>query len=178
MIQDGIFAMKKRLKLIIVVVVSAFFVYLLYSSGILGIPASKLEQDARSSQHIDESWSVKKEVSNKIGAMIFYDEQSDESVFSIYLNRNGFSFGYFFYAGGSVGAIADGIAEFTYSDYGSALLSMNHDKVEKIVFGNQNLSPISVDPMDPFAIILPDNCESFSLYDVNGKSIPITVYVN
>jgi hypothetical protein len=171
--------MKKRLKLMIAVVVSALFIYLLiYSSGILGVTASKLEQDARSSQHIDKSWSVEKAVSDNIGAMIFYGEQSDESVFSIYLNRNGFSFGYFFYAGGSAGAIADGVAEFTYLDYGSSLLSMNRDKVEKIVFGNKDIAPILVDPTKPFAVILPDNCESFDLYDINGKSIPITVYAN
>lgn len=171
--------MKKRLKLIIAVAVSALFIYLLlFCSGILGVSASKLEQDARSSQHIDKSWSVEKAVSDNIGTMIFYDEVSGESVFSIYLNRNGFSFGYFFYAGGSVGAIVDGVAEFTYADYGSVLLSMNSNKVEKIVFGNKDISPILVDPTKPITVILPDNCESFDLYDVNGKSIPITVYVN
>ena len=112
--------MKKRLKLMITVVVSALFIYLLlYSSGILGVSAIKIEQDARSSQHIDKSWSVEKAVSDNMGVMIFYDEQSDESVFSIYLNRKGFSFGYFFNAGGSVGAIADGVAEFTYPYYSS-----------------------------------------------------------
>jgi hypothetical protein len=171
--------MKKRLEIFITVVVSALFIYLLiYSFGILGVRASKLEQEARRSQHIDKSWSVEKAVSDNMGSLIFYDESSDESVFSIYLNRDGFSFGYFFYAGGSVGAITDGVTEFIYADYGSALLSMNHDKVEKIVFGNTSISPILVDPSKPFTVILPDNCESFELYDVNGKSIPIKVYAN
>lgn len=171
--------MKKRLRLMIIVIASVLL-YACFSEvpAFLRVPVSKLEQNARSSQHIDKSWSVEKAVSDNMCAMIFYGEQSDKSVFSIYLNRNGFSFGYFFSSGGSVGAIADGVAEFTYPDYGSSLLSMNLDKAEKIVFGNKDISPILLDPTKPFAVILPDNCESFDLYDINGKSIPITVYAN
>ena len=163
----------------IVAVVSTIFIFLLlYSTDIIGVTASKLESDARSSQHIDKSWSAEKAVSDNISAMLFYGEQPDESIFSIYLNRKGFSFGYFFYAGGSVKAITYGVAEYTYEYYGSALLSMNRKKVEKIVFGNKDISPILVDPAKPFAVILPDNCKSFELYDVKGKIIPVTVYVN
>ncbi len=169
--------MMKRLRIIITVVVSILFItLLLYNLGIIGVTASRLEQDARKNQHIVKSWSVEKAVSDNIGAMIFYGDHSDESVYSIYLNRKGFSLGYFFYTGGSEGAIADGVAEFTFLDYGSLLLSMNRDKVKTIVFGNKDISPILVDPTKPFTVILPDNCESFELYDVNGKSIPVTVY--
>ncbi len=171
--------MKKILIRIIAIVMSTLLIYLLlFTFDIFGVSDSKLEQDARSSQYIDKSWAVAKSVNDKIGAMIFYDEQMQDSVFSIYLNRNGFSFGYFFYAGGSVGAISDGVAEFTYTNNGSALLSMNTNKVEKIVFGNKEISPILVEPMKPFAVVLPDNCDSFTIYDINGKIIPVTVYVN
>lgn len=162
-------------KSIIFIIVGIFVILLILNANdVFGLPAGRLEQDARMSQKIDPAWEVSKAIDDKIGALLFYNEQMDNHVFSIYLNRPGFSYGYFFYSGGGIGEIMDGVAEFTYAENkGSALLSMNKLKISKIEFGNEKIDPIEVDPSKPFAVIIPENCYSFTMYDRNGKEIPV-----
>jgi hypothetical protein len=172
--------MNRKVKSIIYIISGIVVIFLiLNASGIFGVPVDRLEQDARKSQKIDASWDVSKADNDEIGALLFYSKQADKFVFSIYLNRPGLSYGYFFRSGGAVGDIMDGVAEFSYGSNGAALISMNKPQISKIEFGNEKLSTMEVDPLKPFAVTLPKNCDSFAMYDINGEVIPVTnVFVN
>jgi len=145
-------------------------------TGVFGTSANNIEQEARKSQKIDSSWEVSQSVSDGLCALIFYNETLDDYTYSIYLNRKVFSMGYFFRSGGSNTGIIDGIREFTYDTNGSALISMNKDNVAKIELNNGvNVTNIDVNPAKPFAIVIPTNCGSVTLFDINGNVTPITV---
>ena len=138
-----------------------------------------MEKDARKSQNISSTWGVSKSINDKLGAMIFYSGALDDHTFSIYINRSGFSsgnliFGYSCALCGSESVIADGIREFIYVAYGSAIISMNRAGVARIDFDDSETSSIAIDPAKPFAVVLPANCGSFTLYDVSGNAVPIT----
>jgi len=172
--------MKQKGKAIAFIIIGVVLTFtLLLFTGFFGVSSGRLEQDARNSQKIDDSWAVTKSVNHEIGAMIFYNKEADECIFSIYLNRGGFPSKYFFRDGGSMGDIINGVVEFTYSDNGAALLSMNKARINKIEFGNKKVAAINLDSLKPFAVAIPDNCNSIMLYDINGKGVPITnVLVN
>ena len=172
--------MRRKEKSITFIIIGIVVIFLiLNASGVFGVPVDRLEQDARKSQKIDASWDVSKADNDEIGALLFYNKQTDKFVFSIYLNRPGLSYGYFFRSGGAVGDIMDGVAEFSYGSNGAALISMNKPQVSKIEFGNEKISTMEVDPLKPFAVTLPKNCDSFAMYDINGEGIPVSnVFVN
>ena len=170
--------MKRKIKAItigcIICILVASTVAIL--TGVFGIPSNNVEQDARKSQKIESTWKVSKSINSQLCAMIFYDDALNDYTYSIYLNRAGLSFGYFFRSGGSNNAIMDGIHEFTYDANGSALISMNKDKVAKIkLYDGKNMTTVNIDPAKPFAAVIPMNCGSVTLYDVNGRVVPITV---
>lgn len=169
---------KKRIIIFIAICIAALFVIAL-SAGVFGVSAGNIEQDARKSQRINSSWAVSKATNDRLGAMIFYNETLDDYVYSIYVNREGFSFGYFFRHSGS-GGIMDGIHEFTYDTNGSALISMNKSKVAGITLDDGiHVTRIDIDPTKPFAAVIPVNCGYVTLYDVNGNVVPITaIYLN
>ena len=172
--------MRRKEKSIAFIIIGIVVIFLiLNASGVFGVPVDRLEQDARKSQKIDASWDVSKADNDEIGALLFYSKQADKFVFSIYLNRPGLSYGYFFRSGGAVGDIMDGVAEFSYDSNGTALISMNKPQISKIEFGNEKISTIEVDPLKPFAVTIPKNCDSFAMYNINGEMIPVTnVFVN
>ncbi len=172
--------MRRKEKGIVFIIISIVIVFLiLNASGIFGVPVDRLEQDARKNQKIDASWDVSKAENDEIGALLFYSKQADKFVFSIYLNRPGLSYGYFFRSGGAIGDIMDGVAGFSYDSNGTALISMNKPQIKKIEFGNEKISTIEVDPLKPFAVTIPKNCDSYAMYDINGETIPVTnVFIN
>ena len=108
--------------------------------------------------------------------MIFYSGNHEYHTYSVYLNRCGLSFGYFFRDGGSNSIIASGIQMFTYGENGSAIISMNKDRVARIVYGDsEDITEILVDPARPFAAVVPFDCGSIALYSENGIELPFSV---
>ena len=119
-----------------VYVIFAVFLLLLgisacFRFSIVGVNRDGLEGDARKSQKIDDSWQVSKSVTDDLGALLFYDKHLNYFTYSIYLNRKGFSFGYFFRSGGSTSGISNGIRAFNYGS-SMALISMNKVNVARI----------------------------------------------
>lgn len=165
---------KKRIILFIASCIVALAA-IAFSAGVFGVPAGNLEQDARKTQRIDRSWAVSKATNGRLGAMLFYSETLDDYVYSIYVNREGFSFGYFFKSSGSGAGGMDGIREFAYDASGSAIISMNQSRVAEITLDNGvYVTRIDIDPTKPFAVVIPANCGSVTLYDVNGDVVPVT----
>lgn len=159
--------------LIGVILVVVVFVGFLYFNNDIGLPQSKLEKDIRSSQKISEDWTVSGAVSDIMAAYISYPEDQSDHTFSVYVNRPGISFGYFFRGGGSLGVVETEIAEFTIEGYNErAFVSMNKQLVERLEIDDGNdVQVIDIDSTKPFAIIVPSNAGSLSFYDVNGNVV-------
>ncbi|SBW02832.1 conserved exported hypothetical protein [uncultured Eubacteriales bacterium] len=161
----------------LVVVLAALLVLIciaVFGSGVIGVSRSNIEENARQSQRIDASWLVAKDVTDEAAALLFYNKELNQHTFSIYLNNDGFSYGYFFREGGSLGSIDSGIQGFSYQSNGLVLLSMNAKNVEKIQMNNgKNIEIITINPLEPFAIIIPSNIDTVTLYNSNGENISI-----
>lgn len=167
-----------------VYVIFAVFLLLLgisacFRFSIVGVNRDGLEGDARKSQKIDDSWQVSKSVTDDLGALLFYDKHLNYFTYSIYLNRKGFSFGYFFRSGGSTSGISNGIRAFNYGS-SAALISMNKVNVARIECVSETGliqdAVYMVEPGEPFAIAIPvtDDSMTVKIYDQNGNEIPIT----
>lgn len=99
----------------------------LYMDDDIGTSAANLESDIRNLQKIPEDWIVEGDVSDTMAAYISYPQDRSDHTFSVYVNRPGLSFGYFFRGGGSLSGVERGIAEFTVDGYNErAFISMNH----------------------------------------------------
>ena len=160
-----------------------FFAFLLFivlaviaaiGTGDVGVSQHRIEKDARQKQKIDENWLVAKDITDELGAMLFYDETSGSHVFSVYLKRGGLSWGYFFRDGGTLDSVSTGIQGFSYGEQGMALLSMNHERIEKIRMSRgQKIEMIEIDPEAPFAVVIPGDTSEVELLNSRGESVPI-----
>ena len=101
--------------------------------------------------------------------------ESDRSdhTFSVYVNRPGLSFGYFFRGGGSLSGVERGIAEFTVDGYNErAFISMNQPKAARLEIDDGNtVQVIDLNNDQPFAIVLPANAGVIHFYDGNGNPV-------
>lgn len=148
--------------------------FLFKANGIIGLSESRIEEDARNSQKINETWLSTGEINDEIGAFLFYDDALEEHTFSIYLNRPGFSYGYFFNHGGTSSTIDSGIKGYSYGAYGMVLMSMNTKQVSQIKLENEeSLEIVKLDPLKPFVLLVPETIEKVSLFDTQGRDVPI-----
>jgi len=173
--------MSKKTIIIVICFIVVIAAGILYTSDTFGVSASNIEKDARKSHKIDNTWAVSKSICDKIGAMIFYNDSRDMCTTSIYIKREGLSFGYFFLHGGAingVNGVFDGILEYTlpdpYAANGTVLFSLNFDRVTRIQLDNGvNITNISIDPNNPFIAVIPTNPGSVTLFNDEGRIIPI-----
>ena len=167
--------MKKMvLKTVIgILLVCSLFVGFLYISSDIGIASGNLETDIRSSQKIKEDWAVDGSVSDTMAAYISYPQDMSDHTFSVYVNRPGLSFGYFFRGGGTLSGIQRGIVEFTVEGYNErAFISMNQQQVQQLEIDDGNtIQVVDIDRNNPFAIVLPINAGNITFYDVNRNTV-------
>lgn len=149
------------------------FVGFLYLNNDIGVPKYRLESDIRISQKIDADWVVDGNVSDTMAAFISYPEDMTDHTFSVYVNRPGLSFGYFFRGGGDLTGMNAGITEYTVEGYKErAFISMNRQQVERLEVDDGNsIQVIDIDSNKPFAIILPVNAGGIVFYDVDGNTV-------
>ena len=167
--------MKIRIAKILLGVVLActlFFVFL-YGNDDIGKTANSLETDIRSSQKISDDWIVDGSISDTMAAFISYPQDKTDRTFSVYVNRPGLSFGYFFRGGGDIVQVKDYIAEFVIEGYNErAFISMNTQNVVRLeIDDGNNIQVIDIDSGKPFAIVLPINAGSICFYDTNGNVV-------
>jgi hypothetical protein len=166
--------MNKKVLFAVAIIIVLFAFMFIKTSTVIGVTANNIEQDARKSQKINNTWNVSKSVDKNIGAMIFYDDNIEDYVFSIYLKHDGFSFGYFFASGGSTSDIMDGVREFTFEGKGSVLISMNKKEISKIELNNGNdLTIINIDSTKPFAQVISSNSGEVTLFDEDGNEVTV-----
>ena len=165
--------MKSKKHIIWMIGILALIFITLRSQGYLGVSKYNMEKDARKSQRIQEDWLTAKYINDDFGAFLFYSKDLSDYKFSIYQNIPGFSFGYFFYSGGSLSKISDDILQFNSNDQGSIFLSLNKMNVSKIEIdnGSQDVEQILIEHNKPFTLIIPKDSGEVSFYDVNGNLI-------
>lgn len=166
--------MKKAIKYACVLAcVVGIIILVLFFNNNIGIAKSNIEKDARNSQKISAGWQVSKASTETMSAMLFYDKNHQSHTFSIYVKGHIPSLGYFFRAGEASKAIAEGIGEFHIYGYNeSAYMSMNKQQISKIEINKgDSIQTIHIESTKPFAIILPVNSGSVTIYDVNGNII-------
>jgi len=146
---------------------------ILYINNDLGIPKSKLEADARSSQRIDAEWLCESAVSDSMAAFICYPEDKTDHTFSLYVNRPGISFGYFFRAGGDLTGYGKYISDYRVEGFNQrAFISMNEVGAVRLEIDDGNtFQTIPLEANKPFALILPINAGSVIFYNANDKPI-------
>ena len=157
------------LKIVIGVVLACIlFVCFLYTNNEIGVTSSKLEADIRSSQKIKDDWTVDGSVSSTMAAYISYPQDLSDHSFSVYVNRPGLSFGYFFRGGGNLSGVQRGIAEYTVEGYNErAFISMNQQQVTQLEIDDGNtIQVLDIDSNKPFAIVLPISAGTITFYDV------------
>lgn len=156
--------------------VSIVFVGFLYFNNDIGIHKSKIETDIRLSQKIQDDWFVEGMVSDSMAAYISYPQDKSDHTFSVYVNRPGLSFGYFFRGGGDIVGVEKFIAEYTLDEYDErAFISMNIQKVDRIEVDNGiEVQVIDIDSERPFAVVLPVNVGEAVFYDIDGNVVEYT----
>lgn len=120
--------MKKKLPIILLgVILACVLVFgFLYANNDIGKTANSLEADIRQSQKILDDWIVDGSISDTMAAFISYPQDKTDHTFSVYVNRPGLSFGYFFRGGGDIVEVDDYIAEFVVEGNNErAFISMN-----------------------------------------------------
>ena len=167
--------MKKVLpKILLGVVLSCIlFAVFLFANNEIGINSENLEKDIRSSQKIADDWTTAGSVSDTMAAYISYPQDKTEHTFSVYVNRPGLSFGYFFRGGGNISQVEEYIAEFTVDGFDDiAFISMNSQQVSCLEIDDGNdIRKIEIDSNKPFAIVLSLNAGTLTFYDINGNTV-------
>lgn len=156
-----------------VVLACVLFVGFLYANNAIGVTSTNLETDIRSSQKIKDDWTVDGSVCDTMAAYISYSQNRSDHTFTVYVNRPGLSFGYFFRGGGSLSGVERGIAECTVEGYEErAFISMNQQQVAQVeIDDGTSIQVIDIDSNKPFAIVLPINDGIITFYDVNGNIV-------
>ena len=151
------------------------FVVALYGNNDIGIRKGKIVSDIRSSQKIDENWITAGETSDSMAAYISYPEDNSDHTYSIFVNRPGLSFGYFFRAGGSLTGEGKYISEFTLDGYQErAFIATSALRVAQLEINDgQDIQFIEFDSEKPFAIVLPVNAGEPIFYDINGDAVAV-----
>ena len=166
--------MKKKLPIILLgVILACVLVFgFLYANNDIGKTANSLEADIRQSQKILDDWIVDGSISDTMAAFISYPQDKTDHTFSVYVNRPGLSFGYFF-RGGDIVEVDDYIAEFVVEGNNErAFISMNTQNIVRLEVDDGNgIQVIDIDSGKPFAIVLPLNVGNICFYDTNGNVV-------
>ncbi len=155
-----------------VLLICVVFTGFLYLNNDIGVQKSQLEANIRSSQKIGSDWAIEGTVCSTMAAFISYPSDMTDHTFSVYVNRPGLSFGYFFRGGGSLTGVESSIAEYTVEGYKErAFISMNKQQVERLEVDDGNSTQvINIDSSKPFAIVLPVNAGNVAFYDAVGNT--------
>ncbi len=166
--------MKKK-NIILLTALILLFAGIGFVNSNIGVSGEKIEADARKSQKVPEHYDSVGEVSENVGAYLFYPEDRTDHTFSIYLNRPGFSFGYFFRLGGSTTLESDYIARFTcpmYPEINEVIyLSLNKAGAVRMEVDDGHSVKTTEINGEPFVFILPTNSGDVRFYDADGNII-------
>ena len=92
---------------VLVIILLAFVI--VWNANIIGVAAGSLEKDAREEQNIADSWEMAQAVNDELCAMLFYDAETRDYTYSIYMKKEGTAYGYFFSQGGRDSYIGESV---------------------------------------------------------------------
>lgn len=155
------------------VVILMLAVIIVVQAGVFGISADRVEKNARKAHDIDDNWQVAQSEGDDICALLFYDDDKDEYLYSAFFTGADMTAGFFEGESGTEYPYMEEKAQaFVYEDKGIALVSLNHDKVAKIVTTNASGSrEIKVSASKPFVEVLPLDCGEIKLLNEAGEVV-------
>ena len=168
--------LKKYITTISIMIFLTFII--LISQSKIGVLKDNIEKDARKAHKIPEEWITAKDVNNNLGSLLFYSEDLSNFTFSIYQNKPGLSFGYFFRLGGGLPEISEEILKVTSTSNGDIFLSLNKVEVSRIEIDNgTNTKEILIESTKPFTVIIPENSGEIKFYNIDGHPIPYDLVI-
>ena len=153
-----------------VIIVALIFMKL--QPDMIGTSARNVEEDARKSQRIPDSWEVVQSYNDELYALLFYNPYNkSEYTYSLYVNKKGLSFGYIFHGGGGLRGISNPVIKYIYENKGCVLVSLNEKRIQKIERDNGERDLMEIDVDKPIVAVFPLNSGIIKLYDARGKEI-------
>lgn len=160
-------------------VLLVFAVFFL-AGGEIGMPKASLEKDLLADGHIPDDWTIQQASSDRTTVFLYYPPEKNGYGFSVYVNRPGLSFGYFFAGShmaanvsGSAGDLSAEIREYPVLHTGDRVfLSMNQSKIVSVLVDN-GVSPreIPLDPDQPFVLLFAQGSGEITFRDQSGTTV-------
>ena len=162
--------MKRFLALLIVLALLAGGGYLLYAKAGF-TPRFLVEHRARTEQRVPEHWTCLSQKSDNAQALLFYDPETRQHIFSVYEKQ---SLGFTFARGGSSDMLLRGILRVPiHIDGACAYLSMNAPGAARVTM--PGMEDQTLDPQQPFVVILPPPVKDVAFLDAQGGPIPVKI---
>lgn len=147
-------------------------IFMKLQPDMIGTSARNVEEDARKSQRIPDSWEVVQSHNDELYALLFYNPyDKSEYIYSLYVNKKGLSFGYIFHGGGDLRGISNPAIKYIYENKGCVLFSLNEQRIQKIERDNGERDLMEIDADKPIVAVFPLNSGIIKLYDARGKEI-------
>jgi len=166
--------MKKRLWILAPIFLAAVSFVILYfiNSPSAEKYKSEIEVYARESFNVSASWEAVSETSETIASVIFYDKDSSDHIFAIYLKDDDSTPRFSLIAGGALPVNQYQVAEISSDSFDEHIyVSLNAQKVCLLeISKDDGFSTIQIDPESPFLIILTSKEEEIAFYN-NENSI-------
>lgn len=155
--------------IIVFAIVAASFAATIISNVKRLSTVNDIENDVRSVQNISSDWNMEIAMNDRIAAVIAYDDQRSEHIFSIYISNSKTRTDYVFRYGGKATSIERSIRVFKFEG-STAFISMNTLHISAIECHDGER--YEVDPNAPFVLVIPNG--GFDIYDDNGNLIDLT----
>lgn len=151
--------------------------FALWADNRIGLPAGKLERDAR--RDVGEALQMSRSTGSSVGALLFYDGVFGEgwarrTSLRLYVNRPGLSFGWFFRGGLTVPE--GGVAVYAIEGYTEkAYVSQNLEGVCRAVLDDGvSVTTYELDASAPFALVSGANPGVLTFYTADGTAVPVS----
>ena len=156
---------------IVIVCLTSAFVLLMVTNSI-GTSQNHIQEQARKKQNIPDDGYVVEQVTDTLSAMLFYNEDATEHTFSLYINKTGLPFGYFFCKGGIDASIQSSVREFNAKGAGEKVyISMNSRKANSVIISNTiEITKEEIDPDKPFVLVI-NELSLVEFFDADGNSV-------
>lgn len=167
---------RDRRNLILILLAIVGTVCVLRACGVLGVRSGKVAQTAQKSMQISRSWDCAQNWTPRLSVGVFYDYDVAplKGTYYCYVNRPGFSFGYFAQSRGKI-TQDDGIVRVDCGAYGTAYFSLNAQEAVKVI-RDDGVKPKTqkIPQYHPFALTsLKRDCR-FRFYDAGGKELSVS----
>ncbi len=137
----------------------------------------EIEQKARESQNVPDTWEAVSETTDDVAAVLFYDPDSREHIFAVYSSSSdiGTIADFSLIAGGAIPVNQADIVELYSSEFDEYIYaSMNRQKACLLqITSDGKFSTIQIDPDKPFVIMVSPKEGEAIFYDKDNQVIAV-----